>query len=216
MYLTSQIRKCSILAVIFCCVIPLSAAIQFDVFPYVERCIRQDFPHDSLVSGKMSVNPPLPQQGLMARIMDPTKSQIVFENKDVKDTTFAFTSQVDEEYHVCFIDATKDGSAPIVQVRSVVLEWEYHIGEKKDYESVAKTEKLLPLDSELRRIEDTVSNLKNEFEYMKEREAMHRDTNESTNSRVAWLSGVSMFILISLGVVQIYYLKRYFKSKKLI
>ncbi len=39
---------------------------------------------------------------------------------------------------------------------------------------------------------------------------------ESTNSRVAWFSGFTLIVLISLAIWQVYYLKRYFQAKKLI
>merc|ERR1712142_1125181 len=43
-----------------------------------------------------------------------------------------------------------------------------------------------------------------------------RDTNESTNSRVLWLSVASMLCLMALATWQVYYLRNFFKSKKLI
>ncbi|RLN36580.1 hypothetical protein BBJ28_00021817, partial [Nothophytophthora sp. Chile5] len=52
--------------------------------------------------------------------------------------------------------------------------------------------------------------------YMREREAAMRDTNESTNSRVLWFSFFSIVVLLGMGVWQVLYLKKFFKSKKLI
>lgn len=43
-----------------------------------------------------------------------------------------------------------------------------------------------------------------------------RDTNESTNSRVLYFSIFSMCCLLGLATWQVLYLRKYFKSKKLI
>ena len=50
--------------------------------------------------------------------------------------------------------------------------------------SVARRDHLKPLELELRRIEDLTSELGRDFEYLKEREARMRQTNESTFERV--------------------------------
>ncbi|XP_011836945.1 PREDICTED: transmembrane emp24 domain-containing protein 10 isoform X3 [Mandrillus leucophaeus] len=51
---------------------------------------------------------------------------------------------------------------------------------------------------------------------MKKREEEMRDTNESTNTRVLYFSIFSMFCLIGLATWQVFYLRRFFKAKKLI
>ena len=55
-----------------------------------------------------------------------------------------------------------------------------------------------------------------DFQYMKQREEEMRDTNESTNSRVLYFSIFSMCCLIGLATWQVLYLRKFFKSKKLI
>ena len=51
---------------------------------------------------------------------------------------------------------------------------------------------------------------------MRAREETMRNTNESTHGRVAFFSLLSLGILGALGGVQLTYMKRYFKAKKLI
>jgi hypothetical protein len=55
-----------------------------------------------------------------------------------------------------------------------------------------------------------------EMNYLKEREMMLRDTNESTNTRVMYFGIGTMGMLVALGVWQIVYLRAYFRSKHLI
>ncbi|ULT89200.1 hypothetical protein L3Y34_007989 [Caenorhabditis briggsae] len=51
---------------------------------------------------------------------------------------------------------------------------------------------------------------------MRQREEEMRNTNESTNSRVLYLSIFSMLCLLGLAIWQVLFLRNYFKSKKLI
>jgi len=75
---------------------------------------------------------------------------------------------------------------------------------------------LKPLEIELRRLEDLSDSIVNDFQYMKQREEEMRSTNESTNSRVLYFSVFSMLCLVGLATWQVLYLRKFFKSKKLI
>jgi hypothetical protein len=77
-------------------------------------------------------------------------------------------------------------------------------------------EKPKPLEVELRRLEDLSDSIVNDFQYMKQREEEMRSTNESTNSRVLYFSIFSMLCLVGLATWQVLYLRKFFKSKKLI
>ncbi len=55
----------SIVCLLF--VFQISMCVEFDVIPYVERCIKQEFPHDSLVSGRVVVTPPVTQHVLWVK-----------------------------------------------------------------------------------------------------------------------------------------------------
>lgn len=84
-----------------------------------------------------------------------------------------------------------------------------------DIKRIEQSEKLKPIEVEMRIIEQMLKGIVDEMEYLKEREIRMRDTNESTNERVQWLSLLSMSFLVASGMWQLYYLKRFFQSKKL-
>lgn len=54
-----------------------------------------------------------------------------------------------------------------------------HGVEAKNYEDLAKAEKLKPLEVELRRLEDLSDAIVQDFAYMRQREEEMRDTNGS-------------------------------------
>jgi len=199
----------------FCLLLLLSsyvASIKFPVLPNTERCIKEEFQPDTLIKGTAEVSPVLIDMQLAFRIID-HDSNPVYENRDVSKAIFAFTSsQTETEYSFCF---TENYNGAERQARQVTLNMD--VGEKeKNYDDIAKKENLKPIELELRKMLDAVTNLQLDFHFVKTREATHRDTNESTNSRVVFMSFASVAILVGLGVAQIYYLKKYFKSKKLI
>jgi hypothetical protein len=92
--------------------------------------------------------------------------------------SFAFTSQIDSDYSFCFTDGIKRGSNFNIQIPKRFISLETSVGDKsKNYEEIAKREKLKPIEVELLKIADQADTLKNEFSYMKVREISHRDTS---------------------------------------
>jgi p24 family protein delta-1 len=85
---------------------------------------------------------------------------------------------------------------------------------------------LKPIEVELRRIEDVISEIVHDMEYLKIREQTMRNTNESTNERVKgfailtsihplyhlWILMIGL-VLLGLSIWQIVYLRTYFQRK---
>ena len=92
------------------------------------------------------------------------------------------------------------------------VELDIDIGaDAKDWSAIQAAEKLKPVETELRRIEELVQEIVNQMEYLKHREYKLRDTNESTNERVKWFAFGTMGMLVGLGVWQVIYLRAYFR-----
>ncbi len=72
------------------------------------------------------------------------------------------------------------------------------------------------MEAELRRISEVAKEVVGEMEFLRGREMLLRDTNESTNERVKWFAIGTMGMLVALGVWQVVYLRAYFRSKHLI
>lgn len=92
------------------------------------------------------------------------------------------------------------------------VELDIDIGaDAKDWSAIQATEKLKPVEADLRRIGEMVEEVVGEMEYLRSREQKLRDTNESTNNRVKWFGFLTTFLLIGLWVWQILYLRAYFR-----
>jgi hypothetical protein len=132
----------------------------------------------------------------------------------VGENRYAFTSHADSAFDVCF-ENTYSGSNRGGAPRHVELDID--IGaDAKDWNAVAASDKLKPVEAELRRIEETVGEIVTEMDYLRAREQKLRDTNESTNERVKWFALGTMGMLVGLGGWQVVYLRAYFRSKHLI
>ena len=64
------------------------------------------------------------------------------------------------------------------------VELDVDIGaDAKDWSAIQATEKLKPVEADLRRMEEMVAEIVNEMDYLRSREQKLRDTNESTYGR---------------------------------
>ena len=70
-----------------------------------------------------------------------------------------------------------------------------------------------PQDS-LQSIQNHLAKTVNVQQHFKAREARHRHTVESNNSRVLWWSLTNCIVLVSVGVVQVFVLRRLFREKR--
>ncbi|CAJ2503245.1 Uu.00g106390.m01.CDS01 [Anthostomella pinea] len=125
-----------------------------------------------------------------------------------------FTSHADAAFDVCFENLLVGGR---VNNPSRHIELDIDIGaDAKDWSAIQANEKLRPVETDLRRIEEMIAEIVSEMDYLRTREQKLRDTNESTNTRVKWFGIGTTMLLVALWGWQIMYLRAYFRSKHLI
>ncbi|KAK9481028.1 emp24/gp25L/p24 family/GOLD-domain-containing protein [Lipomyces japonicus] len=73
-----------------------------------------------------------------------------------------------------------------------------------------------PFEVEVKALSNVVEQVKDELEYLLIRERVHRNTAESTNSRVKWWSLFQLGVVAGSGIFQVYYLKRFFEVKSVV
>uniref|UniRef100_A0A1A8F6H3 Transmembrane emp24-like trafficking protein 10 n=1 Tax=Nothobranchius korthausae TaxID=1143690 RepID=A0A1A8F6H3_9TELE len=176
------------------------------------KCLREEIHKDVLVTGEYEIGEQANTKTNL-KITD-SSSHILYSKDDATKGKFAFTTEDYDMFEVCFESKSPMGTGRVPD-QLVNLDMKHGV-EAKNYEEIAKVEKLKPLEVELRRLEDLSESIVNDFAYMKKREEEMRDTNESTNTRVLYFSIFSMCCLIGLATWQVFYLRRFFKAKKLI
>ncbi|KAL5348767.1 vesicle coat component [Pseudogymnoascus australis] len=176
-----------------------------------ERCIRNFVSRDTLVMVTSTVSG---HKGDGMQVNIHIKDAVGNEYARAKDVAgekrMAFTSLADSAFDVCFENILYSNTAPQPHTRKVELDVD--IGaDAKDWSAIQATEKLKPVETELRRIEEMVQEIVNEMDYLRTREQKLRDTNESTNNRVKWFGFGTIGMLMALGAWQIVYLRAYFR-----
>ncbi|RWS11486.1 transmembrane emp24 domain-containing protein bai-like protein [Dinothrombium tinctorium] len=177
-----------------------------------KRCLKEGLHKDVIVTGDYSITSHASGIRTDLQVTD-SKGHVAFQRENVDKGKFAITADEEDYYEICFISYS--GHHQKVPPKEVYLDLKHGV-EAKNYEQLAAVSKLKPLEMELTKLEDLSASIVQDFEYMKKREEEMRDTNESTNVRVFYLSLFSMCCLLSLATWQVMYLRKFFKSKKLI
>lgn len=121
-----------------------------------------------------------------------------------------------EGYSACFINDHEDLVHVIVDTVMVNEGPDYDDDENASEDPTFQGHHLEPLAQQLEYSVKSAKTVINEMQYMERREARMRHTADSINKRVRNFSYISITILLVVTYVQVSYLKRYFRKKKLL
>ncbi|QPH04329.1 vesicle coat component [Epichloe festucae Fl1] len=181
-----------------------------------ERCIRNFVGQETLVVVTATVDG-FKGDGMVVNmhVRDSLGNEYGRPRDIVGESRVTFQSHADVSFDVCFENMFSGSRRPNPASRHIELDID--IGaDAKDWSAIQATEKLKPMEAELRRVEELAEEIVHEMDYLRVREQKLRDTNESTNNRVKWFGVTTTWILIGLWAWQIMYLRAYFRSKHLI
>ena len=146
-------------------------------------------------------------------VRDPRQNVIV-THQMTQDGQFGFTSSISGEHVICCLVSPQPYQYAGSKTYRVQLVLDY--GEEAiDYAQLAKSEHLSAIEVEVRKLNDKLRAISKEQEYHKAREIAWRDQSESVNANVMWWSIAQTVVLVGAGLVQLYLLTKFFKSKKL-
>eukprot|EP01137_Pigoraptor_chileana_P031235 Opistho-2@18760 len=192
-----------------------AAAVSFELPGASQKCFKEDVHKGLLISGSYHVS-----EGENQRIdilISDSQGFRIWAKTGAVSGRFSFAPDEEDTYELCFKNVVEEGAAANADMkREITFTLSKGTAGARDYDEAAQAAQLRPLEVQLRVLEDLSSSIVHSFNYMKEREASMRDTNESTNSRVLYFTVFSMLCLMGLGGWQVYYLKRFFQAKKLI
>ncbi|RWR78370.1 transmembrane emp24 domain-containing protein p24delta9 [Cinnamomum micranthum f. kanehirae] len=206
-----------VVAVLMGFLVTTGRCLRFELPSGHTKCIAEEIKLNSMSVGKYSVvdpnegNHPLPDtHKLTVRVTSPYGSGVHYADH-VDSGNFAFTSTEAGDYMSCFWAPEHNPSTTI----TVEFEWKTGVA-AKDWSNVAKKGQIDAMELELKKLEDTVKSIHDEMFYLREREEEMQELNRTTNSRMAWLSFLSLFICLSVAGLQLWHLKTFFERKKLL
>lgn len=198
-------------------VVRLAHAVSFDIpstSPAQPVCIRDFVTEGQLVVVEVTSDGQVGDGQMLNLYVVDTNGNEYRRKKDFAgEIRIAFTATSTSAFDVCIENESK--FAGRAMSRSVDIEIESG-SQARDWNKISASEKLKPVEVELRKIEELTDEIADELTYLKLREEKLRDTNESTNRRVRNFSVLVILVLISLGAWQINYLRNYFKTKHII
>ncbi|KAH7328670.1 emp24/gp25L/p24 family/GOLD-domain-containing protein [Stachybotrys elegans] len=125
--------------------------------------------------------------------------------KSVANGDFTFTAKRDDKYTYCFSNQHWNAHTKEVSfnVHGVVYVDEGDVPTD-------------PLEAEVRRLSELLDQVKDEQAYIVIRERTHRNTAESTNSRVKWWNLFVIGLVIGESLFQVWWLRRFFEVKRVL
>ncbi|KAI7872352.1 supernatant protein factor C-terminal domain-containing protein [Spinellus fusiger] len=138
-------------------------------------------------------------------ITDPN-GVLIKNEKSSPEGYHSITALSDGKYSYCFNNKMESHSEKTVYFNVFDLE----------KEKTSSKEHVDPIAHEIKVLGESIYFIKAEQEYIVAREKQHRDTAESTNARVKWWSLGQIFMLASVCMWQVYYLKRFFEVKRVV
>ncbi|EHA8588541.1 Transmembrane emp24 domain-containing protein p24delta4 [Cocos nucifera] len=191
---------------------PHAAAVWLSLPPSGVKCVSEEIQSNVVVLADYTVVYEDDSHGtatISAKVTSPY-GDVLHHKENVTTGQFAFTTSESGNYLACFVlDSNKGVGA------SVSINWKTGIA-AKDWESVARKDKIEGVELELRKLEGAVEAIHDNLLYLRSRESEMRDISEKTNARVAWFSVMSLGVCIVASALQLWHLTSFFQKKKLI
>ncbi|XP_038890132.1 transmembrane emp24 domain-containing protein p24delta9-like [Benincasa hispida] len=193
-----------------------SESLQFDLQSGHTKCISEDIKQNAMTVGKYHVvNPNVGQpltdeRKLIVRVTSATGNTYHYSDK-VESGQFGFVAAEAGDFMACFW--APDHQPQVIL--SVDFDWRTGVA-AKDWSNVAKKGSVEVMELEVQKLFETANSIQEEMYYLREREEEMQDLNRSTNTKMAWLSLLSLFVCLSVAGLQIWHLKTFFEKKKLI
>ncbi|XP_042034002.1 transmembrane emp24 domain-containing protein p24delta4-like [Salvia splendens] len=197
---------------------PAARGVWLDLPTTGSKCISEELHNNAVVLADYyafigedyDVNGTTVAPSITVKVTSPYGNEIHHKEK-VAHGQFAFTATEAGSYIACFsLDGDQGGKKV-----TVGIDWKTGIA-AKDWDTVARKEKIEGLELELKKLEAAVETIHDNLIRLVTREAEMRGVSETTNARVAWYSLMALAICIVASILQVLYLRRYFRKKKLI
>lgn len=199
--------------VLFVCGIEISVNLK----PKQVRCIRERINKNTLVVGKFKSDDK--KNVFSVYVYDEDTSETNFVSKNTKnpifeslndhDTKTAFTTFYASSYSFCVFNSNTP------KIINVHFEIKYG-SEAKDYAKIAKTEHLNVATVHIKQIIDQMNNFHNNLIRMKIMEENEKKNGDKLNDSLMWFALITIVIIIITAVIQDFYFKKFFTSKKII
>ncbi|MBN3305598.1 TMD11 protein, partial [Amia calva] len=193
----------------------------FDLGEREEKCIIEDIPQDTLVTGIFKMeNWDVRNQnfksdlGLTVTVRDPNY-QTVMTKKYGQKGKFTFTSPTSGQHFICL--KSNSTRLSVFAGDKMKLHLDVQFGEHTLDQSTIKTKDTVKgVEYRIMHLIQEIRQISKEQNYQREREETFRQTSEDTNTKVLWWAALQTTILLTMGVWQMKQMKAFLIEKKLV
>ena len=175
------------------------------------KCVQEELKRKTLVM--FSYETP-DRTHINIRLFDPDGGSI-WNNSDTHRGSYAFTTKIEGDHKACFFKSLLPNDPTDMKHHKVRLDWKTGVA-VMDYEKIGKGKHVNKVADSLRRLEADLRDTHETMLWLRRKEAELRDLNEATNSRVTWLSIMTLVVCVGLCVWQVMFLNQFFQRKKLL
>ncbi|XP_055102628.1 transmembrane emp24 domain-containing protein 11 [Symphalangus syndactylus] len=212
------------LTFLLCFGFPFSTAFYFHAGEREEKCLIEDIPSDTLVTGTFKIQQwdigrhtfleSAPGLGMFVTITT-YNDEVILSKLYGPQGTFYFTSHSPGEHIICL----ESNSTRLVSFGGsrLRIHLDIRVGEHDLDAAIAQAkDKVNELTFKLEHLIEQIEQIVKEQNYQRDREENFRTTSEDTNSNVLWWAFAQILIFISVGIFQMKYLKDFFIAKKIV
>ena len=120
---------------------------------------------------------------------------------------------MDGDYTYCFGNKMSTMTPKVIMFSMDIEEAQKHDASKANGSSDNNHNKL---EEQVAELTSSLTAVKHEQEYMAVRDRIHRQINDSTNSRVVLWAAFEALLLVAMTLGQIFYLRRFFEVRRVI
>nr|XP_024429693.1 transmembrane emp24 domain-containing protein 11 [Desmodus rotundus] len=202
----------------------LTTAFYFHTGEREEKCIIEDIPSDTLITGTFKIQQwdmvrhdfleSAPGLGLFVTVTT-YNEEVLLSKLYGPQGTFHFTSHSPGEHIICL----ESNSTRLVSFGGSKLRvhLDIRVGEHDLGAAIAQAkDKVNEVSFKLEHLTEQIEQIVKEQNYQRDREEKFRATSEDTNSNVLRWAFAQTLTLISVGVLQMKHLQHFFIAKKLV
>ena len=171
------------------------------------QCFGEDIPINTLYVGEISIKDARSNNLLSITVTDRTSS-IIYNKQNAHQDKFSFISTADGPHILCIENLYTIRCVISINIKTGAA--------AKDYSLVPSVKDFKGSELRLHKIKDSIQEIHKELKHIKENDALLGHITDTIQSRVITYSSLTLILLILLAIVQVLYLKKYLKFKKMI
>jgi len=175
----------------------------YELFSSGSQCFTESVPEETLFVGAVRTS----QQKLGVRAFQ-SSTILLFAKQDEHEIKFSFTTTNSAQYQFCIDNLSGLTAEMYIEINTGIY--------AKDYSGLASTTNIKPIEIIIKKEEDLLNGIQKQMNFLitEKETAIIRVEDVSYNIMVFSISTIVLMLVLSL--LQMTYLKSFFKSKKLI